>query len=82
MATLAALLETCAATTEPSRPADLLGERRESWVVMTTLTASTQQSHHPVGPGDSWSLLNVTLPLDNFEIPGCLRHVESEDRSG
>ena len=57
-------------------------ERRESWVVMTTLTASTQQSHHPVGPGDSWSLLNVTLPLDNFEVPGCLRHVESEDRLG
>ena len=31
MATLTELVETCAATTGPDRPADLLGEGRESW---------------------------------------------------
>ena len=30
MATLAELVETCAANTGPDRPADLLAERRES----------------------------------------------------
>ena len=30
----------------------------------------------------SCRLLDVTLPFNNFKVPGCLSHVESEDRPG